>query len=1383
MEFDEIQNSDAVHEEYQLIGQGVPDSFLSPVLYRKFLDSMSGSTVSGGPVPDPLLSVSEKYGVAFNPRQSMFVDRFTALENYITETNRILAEFPISEMRTLTILNSADPEPAQSLGAWDKRVANIEELGYQDIYEVDLGYQYLVVSDSNNDGYWTIYTVTTASVLDNTRILVLSRVQNYDTRRYWNRVDWYRLGYNSALRVVSEVPNVASLDTLDVPNGTSVKITANGQGFWEIYLFENGAWSRVGLEQGTIQLSSTLYDYTLGRFGFDAEVFDSQYYDQAPFTETRKVIESINEELFVGELAEFRNQVLVLMFNYILNEQIAPRWLTKTSLIDVTHTIRELLPYQIYRADNQDFVLDYINEVKPYHVQIREFNLKYQGFDIFQGNVTDFDLPAYYNTASRGFVSPVLDNTGTLSTTSSVPSTSPVWQTFPYNQWYQNYTLGIKSVIVIEGGNGYISPPKITVTGSATREAVMEARINSAGNVIEIIVIDSGSGYTTTPDITFTSTGGSGARAVATMGNDLVRTFTTTIKYDRYQYSSPIPYWESGVFYINGEQVMYVDRVWAADGAPSAGVQSTEFDPSQWVQVPAGDLSGVERTMGYYQPTPNMPGKDLALLISGVDYPGVQMVAPTFSQNTGFDVGNFDINPFDNISYGPEGRPTYDPAILDAIYQSSFTDPYLGTRPTDINVDGGAFVDTFESHAPEELVPGITYDTLDFRVYTSPGADWLDNGHGFDVAHVNFVYEPNADPIAEFGGVMDFPVGVLFYNITQNIAYPDGAGFQVSWPAYAASITAGPLVNPGDVIGIKVFGVGGGNIGYLGTWPNGDILASGDIAIVPFPYQTTTSMVIFKNGAPLSSSQYTYSQESASRTGLFFDVALTQNDRITVVSYAENVSGTVPAPSWSTPVTEFFVSAGQQTYTLTNSVSGTNPANLTLYKNGIIARPPEGALYTSNGFAVTYELPNKGGYDLNLVSDNDVSVYVDNNPLILGVGFTVNLAISSSERTIALASAPAAGKEILISVRTRAQYWVLGNQVVLQASQGLVASLGDIIAVTTFNDTSEQSLLTQVFVGPATSGLVVTEGYDETLYDEGSTSGASGSFDYQIGTQVNVNNFDIGRPVSDPERLWVSLDGRILFPNENFVIQGQIVTISGPAINASQRVVITSMTNNVVPPAIAFRIFQDMRGMQFTYRITPQSTTSLVQSCTATADIIYVVDASVLTEPDLANGVFGLITINGEKISYRVRNTTNNTVSGLRRGVSGTGASAHALRSYVYDIGLGNLLPVYYQDHDLLTNSLADGTQTAFVADYSIGSAEYSNAVLVYIGGILQTSGYTVTSVDPVQVVFDEAPTSGYQVSIRVRSGLSWYQPGIDTASDGIPLQDTDTPAAMFFRE
>jgi hypothetical protein len=123
-------------------------------------------------------------------------------------------------------------------------------------------------------------------------------------------------------------------------------------------------------------------------------VYDAQYFDQEPTIETRNIIQAINEELFVEDLQIERNRTLILMFNFILSEFTNPEWLTKTSLIDVEHRIRELVPFQIFRQDNQEFVLDYIQEVKPYHVQIREFNLQYAGFDDFRGDVADFDVPA-----------------------------------------------------------------------------------------------------------------------------------------------------------------------------------------------------------------------------------------------------------------------------------------------------------------------------------------------------------------------------------------------------------------------------------------------------------------------------------------------------------------------------------------------------------------------------------------------------------------------------------------------------------------------------------------------------------------------------------------------------------------------------------------------------------------------------------------------------------------------------------------------------------------------------------------------------------------------------------------------------------------------------
>ena len=373
-----------------------------------------------------------------------------------------------------------------------------------------------------------------------------------------------------------------------------------------------------------------------------------------------------------------------------------------------------------------------------------------------------------------------------------------------------------------------------------------------------------------------------------------------------------------------------------------------------------------------------------------------------------------------------------------------------------------------------------------------------------------------------------------------------------------------------------------------------------------------------------------------------------------------------------------------------------------------------------------------------------------------------------------------------MSVRTKAQYWIVSDQLVFQPAQGLIPVLGDVITVTTWNDTAEQNLLTSLFVGPTTRGIQATEPYDDTLYDEGNITGDAGSFDYSTGILIETNEFDTGRIITDENRLIVTLDGRYLFPNQGYTIDGSKVVISGATINTSQVVVITSMTDREVPQAMAFRIFKDMRGSQLTYRITPETTTTLAQSLSATADVIYVDDASKLAEPNLEQGIFGLITINGERISYRTRNLGNNTLSGLRRGTAGTGAASHLVGTSVYDIGRGNLLQSEYQNRFVGENFLADGNTTSFtVEDLSVvdlTSTEMTEAVRVYVGGTLQTQGYEITSSDPVTVTFDEPPTQGYQVTVEVYQGKSWYTPGPSTPSDGIPLQDTDNLAARFLR-
>jgi hypothetical protein len=398
-------------------------------------------------------------------------------------------------------------------------------------------------------------------------------------------------------------------------------------------------------------------------------------------------------------------------------------------------------------------------------------------------------------------------------------------------------------------------------------------------------------------------------------------------------------------------------------------------------------------------------------------------------------------------------------------------------------------------------------------------------------------------------------------------------------------------------------------------------------------------------------------------------------------------------------------------------------------------------------------------------------------------------------REVIFVDPPSSGESVKIYVTTGAQAYIASGQLQFVPGSGLTPIAGDIVSVTTWNDTRQQDILTQVIVGPIAVTEVVQQAYDTTDFDTGDVVNEPGSFDYSAGEIVLANQLVLDQPVLDPDRLWVTLNGLRLYPNQDFELVGdEIVLIGGRILKATDTVVITEFTNSTVPEAMAFRIFQDMRGVQETYRITADTTTSLTQALAATDDVIHVKNASALTEPDLSDSgnSWGVLTIDGECIMYRVRDVVTNTISSLRRGTRGTGAADHAAGSAVYDMSRGNRLSAQYQDRVLsnITNplesgvNLGNGVTRIFVAetiDLSQGdSTSAAAAVEVYLGGTRQLTGFEVVGEDPVTVEFDTAPPPGVEVAILVRQGVTWYAPGPDTASNGVALQDTDTPAARF---
>jgi hypothetical protein len=584
---------------------------------------------------------------------------------------------------------------------------------------------------------------------------------------------------------------------------------------------------------------------------------------------------------------------------------------------------------------------------------------------------------------------------------------------------------------------------------------------------------------------------------------------------------------------------------------------------------------------------------------------------------------------------------------------------------------------------------------------------------------------------------------------------------------------------------IQTFSIGGGNQLLKRAYNGSEV---GDSIVVPVQVSLVQEFIIFVNGTQLPQSAYTYQAYSATSTQLTFDQTYTTADYLMIAAIGPTtVDNTIVDYSWSVPVTQNIAGAnGQYIYNLSNSMEYTNPDNVHVTVDGVRVRTSAGIAYYADGTS-DYLLPDRLGVSQALIADNEVRVYINNVPQILGVDFTVEPYDAYTPRAVMLTSTPSTGERILICVTTNAQATVIGTQLLFNQYGGLVPLDGEIISVTSWNDTRQQDVLTQVYVGPVFGATTLTQSYDSTTFDVGTVIGAAGSFDYALDQTVTLNNLFIDHVDIAADRLIVTLNGLRLYVNVDFVIvDNEIILPSGYVMSNTDVVMITQFTGSVAPDAMAFRIFQDMRGVQATYRITADTTTYLVQELGATDDTIYVYNASGLNQPNLAQNIWGLLTIGGERIMYRNRDTVANTISGLRRGTAGTGAADHAIDTDVYNISRGNLLQQQYQNYILKTSELANGVQTQFTADIidlnNEDSTTIEEAVEVYIGGTRQFGGYSIVLDNPVVVVFAVAPAAGSEVTILVRQGATWYAPGVGTASNGIALQDTDTDAARFLR-
>ena len=1269
VDFDVKKNDQILHTEWSIIKEGYAEQKLPNNIERKLVDSLVGADDKGNQVPDTNLNITQQHGVQFRPRQSMFVNRFTALKTFVDVVNPILLANPIAISRDISGLLEEDNEPTVNSGEWNQRVENQTQLGYVRLLERPTGWRVLVANDDNVQNLWSIY-----SKLEN-NTWTLEKLQSYDVKKQWSYTDWYATGYSATTYINHLVDLKKDLVNLTViASGEVVKVD-NG-GAWELLYYNGETYTTVGIANGTIQLGTSLYDYTKNRYGFDSEVFDFQLFDQEPQVETRKIINCVLNNILVEDLKIKYNNLVMAIVYYILDEQPYVDWLFKTSFVSVNHNIRALdaLPY--YRRDNQSYVNDFISEAKPYHTKIREYVLNYDNTEPWDGDVTDFDVASYYDSTLGYYRKPNTSSTDDVNRLKAGAN----------SQYNNNKTFIVKELVIENGGTSYSVPPVVTISGGGGTGATATAVIDS-GVVTSITITNAGSGYTSTPTVTISDSAGTTAQAYARLSNEQIRTFESTLKFDRIKYTTEVKEWVAETAYNSGDKITYLGEAYTANIDFTSGATFT----SDNLTVIADETftNAMDRSIAYYQPTNKQPAKQLENLFYGIEYPRNKIVGPTFEQEPGYARGGFDATPFDNFEIGSEGikmisgvadtnitasNITITGAEMEAgafvnfdyvdsgysenqtvltegltvaqVLQNRFGDSLLGTRPEDIDIVGGKFVDQYNSHSPEEFIPGRVFDSLDMEIYQTPST--LEGGTELSPKIDVVKHKANGTDVRFSFMPLDNIHGdnIMIYTAQQGKVQPDE--FTLDYTTFEVVFNTAPSIN--DVIDII-------NIGTTGQNMILDVVYKGngtDLTItLPVKQSLAKQSLVLVNGVK---TDHTINDVNE-RAELRFTSIPALNSHIHVFVF--NLDPSVEIAYSHVAQDVFTMDGSNRVFTLTNHpfYDGPTDAKLFVELNENRLRPAVYTYFTGDGSLTTFELTSNADIDHATITASDISIFVNG---AANTDWTLNAQVGSDPRTVTFTSAPTSGSKIAIGDNTNAEYTVVTNTLTLDSS--LAVTTGTKLNVTTFSNHDTLEITAQTFKGLTTEEVTVTIGYDGDNYD-------ASNFDSDSIAVINSPLFDLFRTISDVNYIWVTLNGIKLSVSTDYEVSSTGDLIIKKSITSSDIIVVNQFSDKKIKSQVAWRMWKDVVGVTRFTRMIEDATTTIATALNRADTTITVLDGDRLAEPDLTGNVPGVVFIGSERITYWKKD--GNVLSNLRRGTMGT---AIAFRHYVGDLVIDSSL-------------------------------------------------------------------------------------------------------------
>jgi len=267
----------------------------------------------GQPVPDLDLHPYNRYGHLVRPRQSLYRNLVDARQNWVNKVNELLS--------TIIVIDE--------IQNWESTFNYTFVLG----------------------------TVT------------------YDTKPYWNWVNWSASGYDSSIVADKTVATQQDLiDLIDEPDGTYVKVRtvihADGINRPEIHYYNNGTSTMVWKEKATIQITEETWNQSKFGHGWDASGFDIMPFDSGSSDVIGKLFDNLRTKVFVGTHLAKYNELWFNCLHEAVVQNTTDDFAFKTSYVklEVEHPL--LLTQQHFKRYDASVVEDFFHDIKPFHTKL-----------------------------------------------------------------------------------------------------------------------------------------------------------------------------------------------------------------------------------------------------------------------------------------------------------------------------------------------------------------------------------------------------------------------------------------------------------------------------------------------------------------------------------------------------------------------------------------------------------------------------------------------------------------------------------------------------------------------------------------------------------------------------------------------------------------------------------------------------------------------------------------------------------------------------------------------------------------------------------------------------------------------------------------------------